>query len=91
MESSEIIDDMNQISTGEIDRLKQIGFYLDIDDDKIKRLPYEIGKSEASKWIERAGRLARLTEKYSTDSEGDRPFATAPFHEQLLKGFRIPF
>ena len=92
MNESGMFADMQGVTTGEVNKLKQLGLYLDAGaDNNISNLPYNIAKTEAAKWLNRAKRAANLTRIYSRDEHPERYFSTAPKHSLLEQGFQMPF
>jgi len=87
-----VLDDLRRVSIGDINKLKQIGFYLDADENtEALTLPQSISEQESSWWLSKAKRAAELTTIYAHESEPENRFSTAPFHSLLKAGFVVPF
>ncbi len=76
-ESDGAFQDYEEVSVGELDRLKQAGFYVDLEDDlTIKSIPHKIGKERANKWLERAKTMADRVLDNARDELPSGPYVT---------------
>ncbi len=81
------IRDYQEVSVGELDRLKQAGFYVDLEDDlTVKSIPQKIGKERANKWLERAKTMADRVLQDARDELPSGPYVTVLKDALIEKG-----
>lgn len=79
---------VQRVDTGEINHLKQQGFYVDIHTDMVATRPQAIDAHEASKWLDLGKKAVALTELYVGSSSDSEAFLTVP---RMPATFVAPF